>query len=85
MSSDRKKWYMWLCVIGTASIIGLIWIASLKYNISTAIISLKNKKNDNWDALKNLGNDLGENYKGVKNFFDQNITATSTADGNLKN
>ena len=74
---------MWLCVVGTASIIGLIWMASLKYNIAATIESLKYEKNDNWEILQNLGSNLGKNYQGMKDIFNQNIAATSTADKKL--
>ena len=78
MPQGNKKLYMWLCVVGTTLVIGLIWAASLKYNLAATVMSLQNTKSGNWKMLENLGGNLEKDYQGMKNVFKQNIITTST-------
>ena len=77
MTSGNKKLYMWISVISITVIIGSIWIALLKYDISTSITSISSTKDKGFESLSNVQKELEEQLREIKELFKEPI-ATST-------
>lgn len=78
MFSSRKHLYMWLSVAGTTLAIGLIWAASVKYDIAASIGNLKNAKSDTWDTLSVFRDGFNKDLSGLKELLNQTVITTST-------
>lgn len=77
---------MWLWVTVITFVIGAIWIALIKYNISTSLIEISENSKDGLKSLTNLSQDFEEQmdmekifYKITTSTFENNTTSTSPA------
>lgn len=68
---------MWISVIGVLAVIGAVWIASTKYNITNTIIGLKTVKMQSSDSLENFKKDIQKQLDELKEGF-ADISASST-------
>ncbi|MBU1180244.1 hypothetical protein KJ885_04835 [Patescibacteria group bacterium] len=77
---------MWLAVISVTVIIGAIWLALVRYNIGTSMISAEATKNNGEGAFSELREKLREQMDEIKGVFDVPVpaltpeTATTTSE-----
>jgi len=61
MSEDSKKFYMWISVATVSLFIGIIWVASIKYNLSTSMLNFVKAKDNGIEVIENFKNDFNKN------------------------